>query len=62
MNDLIGLPQAAQLLGKSRQAVWVMYRTGKLRAAAITGTERRPRPLFKRHDIEALLAEREAVA
>lgn len=60
MNDLISLPQVAKILGKSRQATWVMYRTGKLTASAIIGSELRPRPLFKRSAIEAMAEKKDA--
>lgn len=60
MNDLVGLPQAAEMVGISRQAFWVLYRTGRIQAAAIIGTPLRPRPLFRRSDVEVLIAAKAA--
>lgn len=54
MNDLIGLPQVAKIIGKSRQTAWNLYKEGKLQAVTVTGTDNRPRPLFSRKYIESI--------
>lgn len=62
MNDLIGIPETAKLLGLSRQRVWQMYKTNELQAAMTTGTSKRPRPLFFRSYIINFIKTRQAVA
>lgn len=52
MRDLIGLPEVAKMLGKSRQTAWELYKEGKIEPAFISGTDERPRPLFSRSSIE----------
>ncbi len=58
MNELIGLPQVAKILGISRQAAWKLYQNGKLQPAQIAGTTERPRPLFNVTYIEGLKEQR----
>lgn len=60
MSDLIGTPQAAEILGISRQRTLELYKSGKLMAVSMTGTPERPRPLFVKSHIEAVARARAA--
>jgi len=53
-NELIGLPQVAQILGVTRQRAWQLYKDGSFDAVMVLGTDRMPRPVFSRTYITAI--------
>lgn len=62
VNELIGLPQAAKILGIHRQQAWWLWKHRKLQPVMVLGTELRPRPFFNRQYIEQIKNERQAAA
>lgn len=55
---LISIPEAAKMLGVSRQRVWVLVREGRLRSVAVS-----PRAYAVRNvDVQRLISERKGRA
>lgn len=64
MNDLIGIPQVAEILGMNRQTVWLWYKAERLKPSLVIQTKsgQRPRPFFNRQYIEAFAETRKSAA
>lgn len=60
MSELIGLREAGRILGVKRARAYQLYRAGVLKAEGVVSADARPRPVFKRSEVEELAAKRAA--